>query len=115
MNDMPTPRTDAEEHDSINRGTHGWKFARTLERELALASAKVAEGEADKERLDWLERSENIAIDHATWAPHMPLAGQSIIHLMQMDDDCQEAGEEIATAPTLRAAIDAARTQETAQ
>lgn len=29
-------------------------FARTLERELALASAKVAEGEADRERLDWL-------------------------------------------------------------
>ncbi len=62
----------------------------------------------DRARLDWLERRNNIAIDHFTWAEHMPLAGQQIIHLLEMDDDCEISLEKIATAPNLRAAIDAA-------
>jgi hypothetical protein len=34
-NSYGTPRTDAAEKDAVNLGTHGWKFARQLERELA--------------------------------------------------------------------------------
>ena len=67
----------------------------------------------DKARLDWLERRNNIAIDHSTWSEHMPLAGQPIIHLLEMDDDCEISLEKIATAPNLRAAIDAAKKEET--
>ena len=77
------------------------------EREADLLG-KLERAKADTARLDWLERRNNIAIDHSTWAEHMPLAGQPIIHLLEMDDDCEISLEKIAAAPNLRAAIDVA-------
>jgi hypothetical protein len=71
-------------------------------------TARAERAEAEVERLKAPRSLYNIAIDHCTWAEHMPLTGQPIINLLEMDDDCEISLQEIATAPNLRAAIDAA-------
>ena len=81
--------------------------------EIRTMRARIAELDRDKERLDWLEKSApNMAIDHSFWAAHMPNAGQLIIHLHEMDDDCEAVIDELSSAPTVRAAIDAAMGKE---
>lgn len=61
-----TPRTDAEEEESfalhnnsLSARAAGWAFARKLERELN-------ELTRDKERLDWLEKSDYELYDSST-------------------------------------------------
>ena len=96
----PTPRTDAataltSQHrhdDSFGDPEFGWVtagFARTLEREL----------DAERARLDWLEKARPIA-----WALGSEECGEYWI-LTDLGEKHPEEAEEFAT---LRAAIDAA-------
>lgn len=115
MNDTQTPRTDAEAakhrvydhavNDYINMQIVLADFARTLERELAALQAKVAEGEADRERLDWMQ-SERASVEVNEEEP--------LRCHVESSNDYEQAGT--VALYNIREAIDsarsAARTQE---
>ena len=115
QNEIPTPRTANEEVRFNHVDTFDDKhtvpadFARQLERELASC-------EADKARLDWLEKQSTLAVWNGTFSDSeynqkLHRAGAPICTLSTMDDDGSETLDEICGANTLRQAIDAALAQ----
>lgn len=71
------------------------------------AANQIRHRDLESARLDALERMGNIGIWRGSWAEHMgEKAGKPIVEINEMDDDGEEKLDHLATAETLREAID---------
>lgn len=71
------------------------------------AANQIRHRDLESARLDALERMGNIGIWRGSWAEHVKeRAGKPVVEINEMDDDGEEKMDHLATAETLREAID---------
>lgn len=116
MSDTPQPdlTKEMEELEDTNRML--FERYNEVRRELAAANARCEELEKDKERLDWLESvSERGANTLAHRVPNERGHVYTNVRWEKQPDGTRVAQWDHFYAPSVRAAIDAARTPPTAK